>query len=151
MAPATRKNDGWLFCPMCGATNLVSSVTCKACGESIPIMAPVDVARDRAIAIGVGMITALICGYWILSAVPVLGVPRTISEEITVIFAGLITLWLWGPPLFVSAIYRPADVTRGTAVSRYRVFWQTQSLMYALSIGLHLLCLGICTAPGIGR
>ncbi len=133
---------------MCGSVGTAAEGSCRECGELPQRLTAVDTSRDRVIGIGLGILSALICGYWIFSALPLLGVPRTVAEEITVYVSGVITALLWGPPILVTAMFTLSMSNKHQLRYRWRIFWQTQAIMYALSIGSVLLCSGVCTVSG---
>ncbi len=102
---------------------------------------------DRAIAILSGMLSAMICGYWIDHGLRNLSYPRSVTGEATIIVAFTISIVLWGLPLVVTLIARLSR-RNSDDFSLWRVFWRTQATMYAISLGLWILCLNVCTQTG---
>lgn len=143
---------------MCGKTVTPMENLCPGCGEPIPKANVPDVARDRMLCYLVGGFTGLMTGGMLINCVMLhfqvlressqghsvtihLG---TLDRDIMMIFTFIASVWLWGPPLLRVAIHDPKSYGKAKIPSRWRLFWQTQVAMYALSVAFVLLCLVTC-------
>lgn len=142
MSTTTRKNDGSRLCPMCGQLVAAADRQCPACGEPMLPSQPAVHARDRALALGIGGLSACICGYWIVIALQATG-GFAYERELPKLIAVVLTFWFWGPPIIAVLIANSRHPPK-KETSRWRVFWQTQAVMYAISLGLTLLCTITC-------
>ena len=63
------------------------------------------------------------------------------ERDIAVVTAGLMIGWLWIPPIYVIITSKlKSDGSRPTT-SRWRLFWQAQGLIYAVSLLFLPFCL----------
>lgn len=121
-------------CPMCGRIIASTKTICSYCGEP-PIEKPIPSDLiDKCLAYVTGGVGAAICGFFLIN----------IEPGLSVFVAALVFGWLFGPPLIrVSIASAKSDTTRNSSL--WRVFWQTQAVMYAVTLALFVLCLGVCT------
>lgn len=131
-------------CPMCGQIVTTVGKRCTAC-EKVSVTQSGQI--DQAIAILSGMLSAVTCVYWIDHGLRNFSHPRSITGEAAIVVAFCITIVLWGLPLATTLIARLLRKRRFD-FSLWRVFWRTQATMYAISLGLWILCLSVCTQTG---
>jgi hypothetical protein len=145
MDPVAPKNDGSRHCPMCGALVAAADKRCAACGEAMLPPQPLAQWWDIALAFGIGSATTVLCGYWIGYAVQVAG-GDPMERDISSIIACVLTAWFWMLPILAVVVGDPRSTNNRVPTSRWRLFWQAQGIMYAISIAFFLLCLATCAA-----
>jgi hypothetical protein len=136
-------------CPMCGESIAAVAPQCPACGEPLLAGLPIESWRDFALAMSIGAVSCGINGYFAFYAIraviaPPVGPHSFMERDLAVISAVLVMLWLWPLPVLASLVGDPQRKKKGLPVSRWRLFWQTQGIMYAVSVGLFFLCLVTC-------
>ncbi len=121
-------------CPMCGRIIASSKTICSYCGEP-PVEKRISGALiDKCLAYITGGVGATICIFFLVNLEP----------GLNVIVAGLVFGLLFGPPWVRVSINSPKPGEK-PAISLWRIFWQTQAVMYAITLGSFVLCLGVCT------
>lgn len=145
-----------MLCPMCGQSVAITENDCPACGEPIQKVKLPVIARDRMLSYLSGGITTLITGgmlvNWIMlerdiaqhNANQIEQHHAALASGIMMGLTFVVSAWLWAPPLIRVAIHDPKAYGKEKVPSRWRLFWQTQLTMYALSVALVLLCLVTC-------
>lgn len=148
--------DTPLICPMCGHHLTSTNISCPTCGEPIRPATMLDVTRDRSLSFLTGLISLLITAgcvarcidlqfqLWQRGNHPIERHIASLNRDVMLLFTLFVSAWLWGPPLLRVAIHDPKSYGKEKVTSRWRVFWQTQIAMYALSVAFVLLCLVTC-------
>lgn len=137
---------------MCGELVAVAYRQCPACGEPLLPPLPVVNRRDQGLALGIGGLSTAITGYFVWQAIdalawmnhPLRGPHAEMHRDIALFTAAFVTLWLWGLPIVAVLVGDPRALKKGIVVSGWRLFWQTQGIMYAISVAFVLLCLVTC-------
>ncbi len=134
---------GDVVCPKCRWQSSFDYKRCLVCGTATVSLARENELRDRWLAFGIGGFSAVICGYFIFVATQASG-GFAYERELPVLVAGVVTGWLWMLPILAVIVGDPRRKKQGMLVSPWRLFWQTQAIMYAVSMAFYLLCLATC-------
>jgi hypothetical protein len=144
MDATAKKDGGYQFCPMCGHVIATACKQCPACGEVILPPKPVAQGGDLVLAFVTGGLSFAVCGFFFVMFIEAWLWPIPEAHAWMVLYFSffgtcIVTAWLWGPPVIVIRFF----ATKFTKpIPAWRIFWQTQAIMYALSIGLFILCFG---------
>ncbi len=134
---------GDVVCPQCRWQSSFEYKRCLVCGAATVSVDHANQIRDRWLACAIGGFSTVLCGYFIFIAMQASG-GFAYERELPVLAAWVITGWLWVLPILVVVMGGPRMQKSRLPTSRWRLFWQMQAIMYAISTALFLLCLATC-------
>lgn len=142
MEPTLQETSSPRLCPMCGRSAVGAEQVCPECGDKLPISTRITPAKgiDQAMGVFLALITVLITITVLSPFLLALGfdpVHPNAGSYLCIIMA--VIAWLWGPPLIrmKRSEFNPSH--------RWRVYWQTQVAVYAITLALFLLLFTVCT------